>query len=570
MRQECDWWKGAVIYQIYPRSFKDSNDDGIGDLPGIISKLDYVESLGVDAIWLNPVYSSPNDDNGYDISDYRNIMADFGTMDDFDRLLEEVHRRGMKLIMDLVVNHTSDEHPWFVEARTSRENPYYEFYHWWSAERGNPPMRLSYFDEEGSAWRYNEATHSYYLHYFSRKQPDLNWENPRVRKEIYDMMSYWLDKGIDGFRMDSIPFISKDTDFPEINREKYPGIFAYYARGPRLHDYLREMNREVLSKYKVMTVGEGSEIEPEDTHLFVSPGREELDMLYGFGPSTILKETKPDEKGSGIDYSLLALKKMFSDWDKGVGDGWPSVYLGNHDQARMLSRFGKDSKPYRELSAKMLATFLLTMRGTVYWFAGDEIGMGNIWFTDINQYKDVDTINNYRRILNAGGDAEAYLEAQKLTARDNARTPFQWDGSPNAGFTTGIPWIAVNPDYHTVNVAAEDSNPASVLNYFKKAMKCRKKHKSLVWGDYVLLEKKNPRVYAYLRRWKEEEILVVLNFSPHYAYMKATEGMGKENVILDNYGDKGGSDKLKGGKLKLRPYEAIVFLHPFPYSCQSE
>lgn len=559
MKQKENWWKGAVIYQIYPRSFKDSNGDGIGDLQGIISELDYIESLNIDAIWLNPIYSSPNDDNGYDISDYRNIMTEFGTMEDFDRLLEEVHKRGIRLILDLVVNHTSDEHPWFIEARSSRDNPFYEFYHWWPVEKGTPPIRKSYFDEEGSAWKYNEATRSYYLHYFSRKQPDLNWENPQVRKEVYEMMKYWFDKGIDGFRMDSIPLISKDTDFPEIDLERYPKVFPYYAHGPHLHDYLHEMNRKVVSQYDVMTVGEGSEVQYKEASLFVAPQREELDMLYGFGPSQVRNETIPDSPDSGIEYSLIALKKMFSEWDKGVGDGWPAIYLGNHDQSRILSRFGQDSGPYRELSSKMLSTFLLTMRGTVYWYAGDEIGMGNIKFKDIVQYKDVDTITNYKRILKEGGDTEEYLEKQKLIARDNARTPFQWNSSQNAGFTTGIPWIEVNPDYKKVNVAEEEVSPDSVLNYFKDAIKCRKENKELIYGDYFLIDEDNICIYAYLRQWHGEKILVTLNFSSHDAFMEKIDGIELTNIILHNYKNRNQQDILLDNKLHLFPYEAIVW-----------
>ena len=326
------WWKEAIVYQIYPRSFQDSNEDGIGDLRGIISRLDYVKSLGVNVIWLNPICASPNDDNGYDISDYRQIMGDFGTMEDFDLLLKEIHARNMRLVLDLVVNHSSDEHPWFREARTSRSNAYYSYYHWWPVEQGRPPLRPSFFDEKGDAWRYNPRTKSYYLHYFSRKQPDLNWENPKVRQEMYAMMKFWLEKGIDGFRMDSISYISKDIDFPEIDQARYPGIFEYYAQGPRLHEYLHEMNRTVWSKYDIMTVGEGSGETADQLALFVEPDREELNMLYGFGPAQVRNTTKPDSPYTGIPYSLIALKKMFTLWDQAVGKGWPSIYLGNHDQ----------------------------------------------------------------------------------------------------------------------------------------------------------------------------------------------------------------------------------------------
>ena len=391
------WWKEAIIYQIYPRSFQDSDGDGIGDLNGITSRLDYIQSLGVDIIWLNPIFLSPNDDNGYDISDYREIMREFGTMEDFDRLLKEIHKREMRLVLDLVVNHTSDEHPWFEEARKSRHNPYYNYYHWWPAEKGEPPLRLSYFDEEGNAWMYNKSTDSYYLHYFSRKQPDLNWENPEVRQEIFDMMRFWFDKGIDGFRMDSISLIAKDPSFPLIDSKKYPDIFSFYAKEPRLHLYLHEMNRQVLSKYDCMSVGEGSAVMVDDVAKFVDPAREELNMLYHFDAARIRNTTLPDNPESGIDYSLIALKKMFTEWDKAVDKGWPSIYLGNHDQPRMVSRFGSDKDEFRALSAKMLITFLLTMRGTPYWFAGDEIGMRNIRFDRIEDYNDIDTINRYKK-----------------------------------------------------------------------------------------------------------------------------------------------------------------------------
>ena len=540
------WWKEAVVYQIYPRSFKDSNGDGIGDLCGIISCLDYIKSLGVDVIWLNPIYASPNDDNGYDISDYRAIMKEFGTMEDFDLLLREVHARNLKLILDLVVNHTSDEHPWFQEARKSRKNPYYTYYHWWPVEQETPPLRPSYFEE--SAWTYDPHTRAWYLHYFSRKQPDLNWENREVREAVYDMMRFWFDKGIDGFRMDSIPLIAKDPAFPPIDRKKYPDLFSSYAHGPHLHEYLHEMNREVLSKYDIMTVGEGSAVTYKEVEKFVGPERQELDMLYGFGPSEVRNYTTADCPDSGIGYSLIALKKMFSGWDKAVGKGWPAIYLGNHDQPRMLSRFGDDRPQFRVYAAKMLATFLLTMRGTPYWLAGDEIGMCNPKFDRIGDYRDIATLNQYKQIEKRKGDTQWFLQMQQQTSRDNARTPFQWDNSGQAGFTTGMPWIGVNPDYRKINVAAQEKDPWSVL------IALRKSSPDLVYAGYTLLDAKNPRTYTYLRKGEKYHYLVVLNFSSKQAEAYPGIDMQGAEILMCNYGDLPQLDKV----VSLRPYEAVV------------
>ena len=551
------WWKEAIVYQIYPRSFQDSNEDGIGDLRGIISRLDYVKSLGVNVIWLNPICASPNDDNGYDISDYRQIMGDFGTMEDFDLLLKEIHARNMRLVLDLVVNHSSDEHPWFREARTSRSNAYYSYYHWWPVEQGRPPLRLSFFDEKGDAWRYNPRTKSYYLHYFSRKQPDLNWENPKVRQEMYAMMKFWLEKGIDGFRMDSISYISKDIGFPEIDQTRYPGIFEYYAQGPRLHEYLHEMNRTVWSKYDIMTVGEGSGETADQLALFVEPDREELNMLYGFGPAQVRNTTKPDSPYTGIPYSLIALKKMFTLWDQAVGKGWPSIYLGNHDQPRMLSRFGNDSAEYWGISAKMLATFLLTMRGTPYWYAGDEIGMSNIKFKCIEDYNDINTKNLYKQIEEKGGNISAFLEEQKQIARDNARTPFQWDKSLYAGFSAVKPWLKVNPDYGQVNVEVQEKAPLSVLNYFRKLVKIRQSYTTLIYGKYVLLDPANKKVYAYLREKGREKFLITLNFSPKAACITPGMDLRKARMILSNYEER--KEKNVCRRIKLRPYEANIW-----------
>lgn len=551
------WWKETIVYQIYPRSFKDSNDDGIGDLNGITEKLDYLHGLGIETLWLNPIFASPNADNGYDISDYRQIMPDFGTMEDFDRLLNEAHARGMRLLLDLVLNHTSDQHPWFREARTSRENPYYDYYLWWPEEQGRPPYRKSHFDEEGDAWCYNAPTRSYYLHYFARQQPDLNWQNPEVRAEIYDILRFWLDKGVDGFRLDSIPYIAKDTSFPEIDLCKYPDVFPYYSLGPHLHDYLHEMNREVFSRYDCTTVGEGSKTSPEEGWKFIAPERQEFDMLYHFGAADIRNETEADDPATGIPYSLLALKRMYAEWDAAVGDGWPTIYLGNHDQPRMVSRFGSDTPEWRDLSAKMLTMFLLTMRGTPYWLAGDELGMANIRFTRIEEYDDIDTRNHYRKLLREGRDTEQFLREQQEIGRDNARTPYQWDGSRYAGFSVAKPWLRVNPDHTEVNAARELCDPDSVLNFFRRAVTLRKGHPDLVYGSFRPVDADNPQVFAYLREGTGRNYLTVLNFSPKAARFDPKTDLTEAMPLLHNYPAPPIAEKE--GPIELRPYEGILY-----------
>lgn len=554
------WWKEAVVYQIYPRSFKDTNGDGIGDLKGIISKLDYVKSLGVDAVWLNPIYASPNDDNGYDISDYRQIMKEFGTMADFDLMLSEMHKRGIRLIMDLVVNHSSDEHKWFQESRKSRTNPYRDYYHWWPAEKGKPAFRPSYFDEEGSAWRYDSLTNAYYLHYFSRKQPDLNWENPKVRQEVYSIMKFWFAKGVDGFRMDVIPFISKDTTFPVITPEmmkKYPeGWPEYYAEGPHVHDYLKEMRKEVLDKYKdVMALGEGAGVTLANAHKFVDKDSKELDMFFhfeGVGLGYSPKGYKlPDEKG----WSLIDFKKAYTKWsDVFAQKGWGSIYLGNHDQPRMVSRWGNDEPQYREVSAKMLFTFLLSMRATPYIYFGDELGMTNIRFENIADYRDIETINWYKLLKSKGEDMSVYMKGWQLTARDNGRTPFQWDATQNAGFSTGKPWIKVNQNYSIVNEQNEENDPQSVLNYFRKMIQLRKDNKTFVYGEYELLDKSNPQVYAYTRGSGADKILVLLNFSKDQVVWKIADQLKLSNkVLIDNYPDL----KKDNNTVTLNAYQAV-------------
>ncbi|HEY2648187.1 MAG TPA: alpha-glucosidase, partial [Puia sp.] len=484
---EKKWWKEAVVYQIYPRSFKDSDGDGIGDLKGIISKLDYIKSLGIDVVWLNPIYSSPNDDNGYDVSDYRNIMKDFGTMADFDSLVTGMHRRGIKMVMDLVVNHSSDEHEWFKQSRSSRTSPYRDYYHWWNAERGKPTPRYSLFDINHDAWRYDSLTNAWYLHYFSRKQPDLNWENPQLRKEIYDIMKFWADKGIDGFRLDAFGFAAKDTSFPAFPEGYEKNFMLYYSMGPHLHDYLQEMNKEVLSKYDVMSVAEGAGNSFADAHRLVDSDRHELNMTYAFEGIDIAKP-----KG----YSLLHFKEVFSRWDSAFEhNGWLSIVLSNHDQARLVSRFGNDLPQYRALSSKMLSTFILTMRGTPYYYNGDELGMTNSDFKSIHDFRDRPALIEYQHILSIHGDTGTYLKILKFQGRDNGRTPFQWDGSLNAGFTTGTPWIAVNPNYKMINAEEEEKDPNSCLNYFRKLVKLRKNNPTLIYGRYELLDKNNPKVF---------------------------------------------------------------------------
>ena len=536
------WWKEAVVYQVYPRSFKDADGDGIGDLKGIISKLDYIKSLGVTVIWLNPIYSSPNDDNGYDVSDYRNIMKEFGTMEDFDTLLQGLHRRGIKLVMDLVVNHSSDEHVWFKQSRSSRNSPYRNYYHWWDAERGKPSYRYSLFDVNHDAWRYDSTTNAYYLHYFSRKQPDLNWENPQLRKEVYDIMRFWADKGIDGFRLDAFQFVAKDTTWPVWPAGWEKHFMQYYAMGPHLHDYLQEMNREVLSRYDVMTVAEGAGNSFQDAHGLVDADRKELNLAYAFDAVDIAKPG---------GYSLLRLKAVFTRWDSAFADkGWLAVFLSNHDQSRLVSRFGNASPAFRAPSSKMLSTFLMTMRGTPFYYYGDELGMTNPGFKRIEDYRDVAVLNEYKHQQAIGGDLNAYLEEIAFGGRDNGRTPMQWDASTNAGFTTGTPWIGVNPNYTTINVAAQEKDPGSCLNYFRRLVKLRKENPVLVYGRYKLLDADNPHVYAYTRALGGKEVLVLLNFSAAAAPV-AVDVPASAKLMIGNYA-------APRGQL-LRPYEARVY-----------
>ncbi|PKQ46651.1 alpha-glucosidase [Confluentibacter flavum] len=541
------WWKESIIYQIYPRSFNDSNGDGVGDLRGIIQKLDYIKSLGVTAVWLNPIYASPNDDNGYDISNYKEIMTEFGTMQDFDELLKGLHERGIKFVMDVVVNHSSDEHEWFKQSRSSRDNPYRNYYHWWPAEKGKPNYRWSFFDEKGEAWKYDSITNSYYLHYFAQKQPDLNWENPKVRQEVYSIMKFWAEKGVDGFRLDAFQYVSKDTTFPKLPKNFEKDINKYYGMGPNLHKYLREMYDEVLSKYDVFAVSEGAGSTLEDAHSLVDEDRKELQMAYHFESVGI---------GNKLEgYKLSELKKSFTKWDTSFAEkGWISIFLNNHDNARVVSRFGNDSPEFREVSAKMINTFILSMRGTPYIYYGDEISMTNIHFDSISQYKDIAAINGYKKALSEKKDMDAFMRDLNFTSRDNGRTPMQWDTSTNAGFTTGTPWLPVNENHKEINVAAQENNPNSVLNHFKKMVKLRKDNEVLVYGAYKLLDENNEEVYAYTRTLDGKKMLVLLNFTNHESSISVNAAKKIESILINNY-----SDLInKNGKITLKPYQSVI------------
>lgn len=556
---ERQWWKESVVYQIYPRSFYDSNGDGIGDLRGIIEKLDYLKKLGIDIIWLGPVYKSPNDDNGYDISDYYDIMDEFGTMEEMEELLDEVHKRDMKLIMDLVVNHTSDEHQWFVESRSSKDNPYRDYYIWRPGKNGKEPNNWeSVFS--GSAWEYDEKTGEYYLHLYSKKQPDLNWENPAVRKDIYKMMLWWLDKGIDGFRLDVINHISKVPglpDAPNPEGKKYVPGGQFYLNGPRIHEFLQEMNREVLSKYDCMTVGEMPGVTMEEAVLYTAPERKELNMVFTFEHMDL--DGGPGGKWDLRPLQLSKLKKVLSKWQTGLhGKGWNSLYWNNHDQPRIVSRFGDDGK-YRVESAKMLGTVLHMMQGTPYIYQGEEIGMTNVRFPSIDDYRDIETLNMYKEKVHEEGQDEAkVMESIYAKGRDNARTPMQWDDSPNAGFTTGTPWIKVNPNYKDINVKQALADKNSVFYYYQKLIQLRKTYPIIVYGDYTLLDLDNEQTFSYLRSYEGEKLLVISNWTDEEIRFTMPEKgqFTPREVLIANYDD---AETNPGEEFVLRPWEAIVY-----------
>ncbi|RKD30884.1 glycoside hydrolase family 13 protein [Lacrimispora algidixylanolytica] len=550
------WWKEAVVYQIYPRSFQDSNGDGIGDLNGIRQRLDYLKRLGIDVIWLSPVCQSPNDDNGYDISNYQDIMNEFGSMKDFDDLLREAHEKGIKILLDLVVNHTSDEHSWFLESRKGRENPYRDYYIWKEGKEdgGCPNNWGSCFS--GSAWEYDSQTQMYYLHLFSKKQPDLNWENPKVRDEVFEMMDWWCEKGIDGFRMDVISMISKDQAFPdgEVKDGLYGDFTPYSIHGPRVHEYLKEMNRRVLSKYDLMTVGETAGVTIEEAKKYAGEAQEELNMVFHF------EHVESDgELGKWTDQkpNLLKLKQILSKWQIELeNSAWNSLYWDNHDQPRAVSRFGNDSSEFRELSAKMLATCLHMMKGTPYIYQGEELGMTNYPFSDISQFQDIESKNAYEELVGGGHTSqERMMEYLRCKSRDNARTPMQWNDKEQAGFTNGIPWLAVNPNFKEINADQQIEDPASVFSYYKKLIALRKKYDVIVYGDYELILPEDTRVFAYIRSLGKERILVICNFTEQEVSVTIPEidRIEEKEYLIHNY--KGKSSMHQG---ILKPYEAAA------------
>ena len=548
------WWKNAVVYQIYPRSFKDSNGDGIGDLQGIYEKLDYLAELGINVIWMSPVYKSPNDDNGYDISDYQAIMEEFGTMEDFDRMLAEAHKRGIRIVMDLVVNHTSDEHAWFVESKKSRENPYRDYYIWREGKDGKEPNNWgSVFN--GSAWVYDETTDMYYLHLFSKKQPDLNWDNPKVREEVFSMMNWWCEKGIDGFRMDVISMISKVEGLPDgkVQGGLYGDASPYVQNGPHVHEYLQEMNKEVLSKYDLLTVGECAGVTIEEAKKYASNKGTELGMVFQFEHMDL--DQGEFSKWGDKKVKLTALKENLTKWQNELeGKAWNSLFWCNHDQPRVVSRFGNDSKEYREVSAKMLATCLHLMQGTPYVYQGEELGMTNVPFASVDEFKDIESINAYHEYVESGLiSKEDMMRYLCYKSRDNARTPMQWNNQENAGFTTGTPWIKVNPNYVEINAEEEVKRADSVFSYYKKLIALRHQEEVIVYGHYELLLPESEELYVYTRELNEEKLLVICNFTDkEVSYAVPNEFVGKE-ILISNYEEQ----EIKQ-ELSLKPYEAIV------------
>ena len=571
---EETWWKKAVVYQIYPRSFADSDGDGVGDLRGIISKLDHLSTLGVDVIWLSPVYPSPQDDNGYDISDYQDIEPTFGTLDDFDELLAGVHSRGMRLVMDLVVNHTSDEHPWFVQSLSSVDDPKRDWYWWRPAREGmapgtpgaEPTNWASFFG--GSTWKFDESTGEYYLHLFSTKQPDLNWENPEVRGAVYEMMRWWLDRGVDGFRMDVINMISKDTSLPD-GSVLHGGLFGdgspYFLCGPRIHEFLQEMNAEVFAGRPdvMLTVGEMPGVTVEDAVLFTDPARREVDMVFQFEHVSL--DAGPGGKWDIRPLDLLDLKASLGRWQAGLAEsGWNSLYWDNHDQPRAVSRFGDDGE-FRVESAKLLATVLHLHRGTPYVYQGEELGMTNAPFADASDFRDIESVNHFAEAVASGDDPDRILAGLRLRSRDNARTPMQWDAGNAAGFTTGNPWIAVNPNYLQINATQQVDDPESVFAHFQALIDLRHRDPIVAHGDFTMLLPMDRQIYAFTRNYRGQSLLVVANFSATQmrANVPDEDRWARSELVLGNYPAATGRSNVPDDQILLRPWEARIYRdHP--------
>lgn len=545
------WWKEAVAYQIYPRSFMDSNGDGIGDLNGIILKLDYLKALGVDVIWVSPFYKSPNDDCGYDISDYKDIMDEFGTMADFDRLLEEVHKRGMKLIADLVINHTSDEHPWFIESRSSKDNPKRDWYIWRDGKDGAEPNNWeSIFS--GSAWEYDEETEQYYMHIFSRKQPDLNWENPEVREALYEMINWWLDKGIDGFRVDAISHIKKEdglADMPNPQNLKYVSSFDKHMNVDGIQPLLEELKENTFAKYDIMTVGEANGVKVEDAHLWVGEEEGKFNMVFQFESLGLWK----DQSSEGAD--ICELKRSLTKWQKGLeGIGWNALFIENHDLPRIVSSLGDDVNYWKE-SATSLGMMYFMMQGTPFIYQGQEIGMTNVVFDKVEDYQDVQSTGLYYSKLEQGMAHEDIMEIIRATARGNTRTPMQWNSESNAGFTTGTPWIGVNPNYPQINVEAQEEDPDSILNFYKEMVTLRKSDDVFMYGTYDLVQENHPEIYAYTRTLGGKRVLILCNLK------------GKDTSIdLENISVS--SDQLLLANIPVEEHESMTELNFKPFEAR--
>lgn len=547
------WWKEAVGYQIYPRSFQDSNGDGIGDLQGIIQRLDYIKELGIDVIWICPMYKSPNDDNGYDISDYQDIMEDFGTMEDFDHLLSEVHNRGMKLIIDLVLNHTSDEHPWFIESRSSKDNPKRDWYIWKDGKGDKEPNNWeSIFG--GSAWEYDEKTDQYYLHVFSTKQPDVNWENKEVRHELYSTVNWWLDKGIDGFRIDAISHIKKRPGFPDMPNpegKKYVSSFDMHMNQEGIHEFLQEFKEETYSKYDAMTVGEANGVTVDEAHLWVGEKEGKMNMVFQF-EHLDLWDT---ETGKGLD--ILTLKKVLTRWQKGLeNDGWNALFIENHDKARIVSTWGNDDQYWKQ-SATSMATMYFLMQGTPFIYQGQEIGMTNVHFPSIDDYDDVATKNLYRIKREEGVSHQKIMDGIWATSRDNSRTPMQWSTETNAGFSDATPWMKVNPNYVDINVEKQSKEEDSILSFYKKMIQLKKNNDVFTYGTYDLLQEEDSQTYSYTRTLGEEQVVIITNLTKEEATF-SSEGINLsfDQLLLNNYPVEAHEDL---SSFTLKPFEARVY-----------